>query len=174
MPPPGARPSRPGAAVADLLRLDEAIASADLVVTDEGRFDATSLRGRPSARSSPGPPDGCPVNGGGRRVRRPVRADTLTALAGPAGTARAEATCWLRQGRLPTGRHSRVAQPPPLLREQLDSHSRSPPSHAAWTARRTPVLAGGLEAAGDRCFRTPIISRWIGSHGGKETGFRRW
>ncbi|MEU6879075.1 glycerate kinase [Streptomyces sp. NPDC046712] len=47
----------PGAAaVADLLRLDEAIASADLVVTGEGRFVPPACAERPSARSSPAPP----------------------------------------------------------------------------------------------------------------------
>ncbi|MFC9392777.1 glycerate kinase [Streptomyces sp. NPDC057027] len=88
----------PGAAaVADLLRLDEAIAAADLVITGEGRFDATSLRGKAV----------------GEVIARAARADvpstvvagesadlsvlTLTSLAGSAGTARTEAARWLRE-----------------------------------------------------------------------------
>lgn len=88
----------PGAAaVADLLRLDEAIASADLVVTGEGRFDATSLRGKAVgevlARAARA---GVPSQVVAGESADPS-ALTLTALAGSADTARTQAAYWIRQ-----------------------------------------------------------------------------
>ncbi|MBB4950484.1 glycerate kinase [Kitasatospora gansuensis] len=87
----------PGAStVAELLRLDQALATADLVVTGEGRFDATSLRGKVVGeivlRAERA---GVPV-----RVvageSADARALTLTALAGDPASARGRAGHWLR------------------------------------------------------------------------------
>ncbi|GAA0685678.1 glycerate kinase [Kitasatospora atroaurantiaca] len=85
------------AAVADLLRLDEAVASADLVITGEGRFDATSLRGKAVGEVL--------ARAGRAGVPSKVVAGdssdgsalTLTALAGSSHAARTEAAHWLRQ-----------------------------------------------------------------------------
>lgn len=88
----------PGAAaVAELLGLDEALADADLVITGEGRYDATSLLGKVV----------------GEVVRRADRAGvsasivagesadedvlTLTRLAGDPAAARDHASRWLRR-----------------------------------------------------------------------------
>ncbi|WP_042426172.1 glycerate kinase [Streptacidiphilus anmyonensis] len=88
----------PGAAaVADLLWLDDALASADLVITGEGRFDATSLRGKAVgevlARAAQA---GVParVVAGGSPDDSVL---TLSGLAGSAGAACAEAAHWLRR-----------------------------------------------------------------------------
>ncbi|MEU1283379.1 glycerate kinase [Kitasatospora sp. NPDC005856] len=87
---------RPGArAVADLLGLDRAVATADLVITGEGRFDATSLRGKAVgevlARAARA---GVPA-----RIVAGESADdrvlTLSALAGDPAAAREHARAWL-------------------------------------------------------------------------------
>ncbi|MFD5438372.1 glycerate kinase, partial [Kitasatospora sp. NPDC127067] len=87
---------RPGAAaVADLLRLDRDIAAADLVITGEGRYDATSLRGKAVgevlARAARA---GVPA-----RIVAGESADdrvlTLAALAGDPASAREHARLWL-------------------------------------------------------------------------------
>ncbi|MFE9424813.1 glycerate kinase [Kitasatospora sp. NPDC006697] len=93
----GAR-SLPGAStVADLLRLDAALADADLVITGEGRFDATSLRGKAVgevlARAERA--------GATARVVAGESAEpgplTLTELAGSPRAARADAVRWLTE-----------------------------------------------------------------------------
>ncbi|MFE7530364.1 glycerate kinase, partial [Kitasatospora sp. NPDC057542] len=87
---------RPGAAaVADLLHLDQDIATADLVITGEGRYDATSLRGKAVgevlARAARA---GVPA-----RIVAGESADdralTLSALAGDPASAREHARKWL-------------------------------------------------------------------------------
>ncbi|MFJ9444699.1 glycerate kinase [Kitasatospora sp. NPDC101235] len=87
---------RPGAAaVADLLHLDQDIATADLVITGEGRYDATSLRGKAVgevlARAARA---GVPA-----RIVAGESADdralTLSALAGNPASAREHAQKWL-------------------------------------------------------------------------------
>ncbi|MFD4242958.1 glycerate kinase [Streptomyces sp. NPDC058525] len=88
----------PGAAaVADLLRLDEALVTADLVITGEGRFDSTSLLGKTVGE----------VISRAERAAVPVRvvagestdkqALTLVDLAGSTGDAQARADHWLRE-----------------------------------------------------------------------------
>ncbi|MEK2493183.1 glycerate kinase [Kitasatospora purpeofusca] len=87
----------PGAAaVADLLGLDAALAGADLVVTGEGRFDATSLLGKAVGE----------VTDRAHRAAVPVRvvagdstdgrALTLLSLSGDSDDAQRRATHWLR------------------------------------------------------------------------------
>ncbi|MEU3574087.1 glycerate kinase [Kitasatospora sp. NPDC036755] len=87
---------RPGAAaVADLLGLDRDIAAADLVITGEGRYDATSLRGKAVGE----------VLGRAARAGVPARIVagestddrvlTLSALAGDPASARQHAHTWL-------------------------------------------------------------------------------
>ncbi|GAA2740950.1 glycerate kinase [Kitasatospora cinereorecta] len=88
----------PGAAaVADLLGLDTAIASADLVITGEGRFDATSRLGKAVGEVL----DRAARAGVPSRVVAGESTDpaalTLTALAGSAGSARSDAAHWLRR-----------------------------------------------------------------------------
>ncbi|MFJ4090796.1 glycerate kinase [Kitasatospora sp. NPDC089913] len=97
----GARITPGAAAVADLLGLDAAIAGADLVVTGEGRFDATSLLGKAVGE----------VMARARRAAVPVRvvagdstdhrALTLLSLAGDSGDAQRRAAHWLELA----GRH---------------------------------------------------------------------
>ncbi|MFG2822424.1 glycerate kinase [Kitasatospora sp. NPDC048365] len=87
----------PGAAaVADLLGLDAALAGADLVVTGEGRFDATSLRGKAVgevlARAGRHGVRAAVVAG---ESAEPGAALTLTALAGSAHAARTDPARWL-------------------------------------------------------------------------------
>ncbi|GAA1961722.1 glycerate kinase [Kitasatospora viridis] len=88
----------PGAAaVAELLRLDQAFVHADLVITGEGRFDATSLRGKAVGE----------VIARAQRAEVPVRVVagesavprtlTLTDLAGDPLAARQEPAHWLRE-----------------------------------------------------------------------------
>ncbi|MFJ9456440.1 glycerate kinase [Kitasatospora sp. NPDC101447] len=88
----------PGAAaVADLLHLDEALADADLVITGEGRFDATSLRGKAAgevlyrARRAGTP---AAVVAGDSAVPAVL---TLTRLAGSAEAACGRPLHWLRR-----------------------------------------------------------------------------
>ncbi|GAA2783576.1 glycerate kinase [Kitasatospora paracochleata] len=88
----------PGAAaVADLLGLDAAIADADLVITGEGRFDATSRLGKAVGEVL----DRAARAGVPSRVVAGESADpaalTLTALAGSAHSARSDAAHWLRR-----------------------------------------------------------------------------
>ncbi|WAL74768.1 glycerate kinase [Kitasatospora sp. YST-16] len=88
----------PGAtAVADLLHLDEAIGRADLVITGEGRFDATSLRGKAVgevlARAARA---GVPAQVVAGESPDPTTL-TLTTLAGNPRTARTAAPHWLRR-----------------------------------------------------------------------------
>ncbi|WP_199823396.1 glycerate kinase [Streptomyces sp. NRRL WC-3742] len=88
---PGAR------AVADLLGLDAALARADLVITGEGRFDATSLLGKVVGEvMTRANRAGVPVHvvAGESPDPRPL---TLVGLAGDPGDARARAAHWLRQ-----------------------------------------------------------------------------
>ncbi|WP_406194636.1 glycerate kinase [Kitasatospora sp. NBC_01560] len=115
----GATTTLGAAAVADLLGLDAALAGADLAVSGEGRFDATSLRGKAVGEVTQ------------RAARAGVRtvvvagesADptvlTLTGLAGSAGAARSRALHWLREAgaRLAAGHGRRgpaADRPPPL------------------------------------------------------------
>ncbi|MGW4896914.1 glycerate kinase [Kitasatospora sp. NPDC004240] len=91
----GARIAPGAAAVADLLGLDAALAGADLVVTGEGRFDATSLLGKAVGE----------VIARAERAAVPVRvvagdstdgrALTLVSLAGDADDAQRRAAHWL-------------------------------------------------------------------------------
>ncbi|MGV9270808.1 glycerate kinase [Kitasatospora sp. NPDC003701] len=91
----GARITPGAAAVADLLGLDRALAGADLVVTGEGRFDATSLLGKAVGE----------VIARAERAAVPVRvvagdsadgrALTLVSLAGGGGDAQRRAVHWL-------------------------------------------------------------------------------
>lgn len=87
----------PGAAaVADLIRLDQALDGADLVITGEGRYDRTSLLGKVVGE----------VLARAARVRVPVRVVagdstdprtvTLTRIAGSTAAARRDAPSWLR------------------------------------------------------------------------------
>ncbi|WP_405015738.1 glycerate kinase [Kitasatospora sp. NBC_00070] len=86
----------PGAAaVAELLRLDEALADADLVITGEGRYDATSLLGKVVGEVV-GRAERAGV--GARIVAGESDEDvavTLTRLAGSSVTARQDAPRWL-------------------------------------------------------------------------------
>jgi glycerate kinase len=104
----------PGAsAVADLLGLDTALAGADLVITGEGRFDATSLLGKAVGEVL------------ARAARHGVRAQvvagestdpralTLTALAGTATAARSEATHWLHRAGARLAAEHRTPTPAP-------------------------------------------------------------
>ncbi|WP_329562157.1 glycerate kinase [Kitasatospora sp. NBC_01266] len=92
----GATVTPGAAAVADLLGLDEALAGADLVVTGEGRFDATSLNGKVVgevlARAERA--------GAAARIVAGESAEpgvlTLTGLAGDPDEARTHAADWLR------------------------------------------------------------------------------
>ncbi|MEV7602672.1 glycerate kinase, partial [Kitasatospora sp. NPDC089797] len=104
----------PGAgAVADLLRLDEALAGADLVLTGEGRFDATSLRGKAvgevlrRAHRADRPAvviagDAAPTSSTAAESADPAdpavpAVHTLTRLAGSAEAARSRPLHWLRR-----------------------------------------------------------------------------
>ncbi|MER7842403.1 glycerate kinase [Kitasatospora sp. NPDC096077] len=98
----------PGAgAVADLLRLDEALTGADLVITGEGRFDATSLRGKAvgevlrRARRAGRPTVVIAGEAAEPAVTATESADpavhTLTRLAGSAEAARSRPLHWLRR-----------------------------------------------------------------------------
>ncbi|BFV60066.1 glycerate kinase [Kitasatospora sp. CMC57] len=89
----GARVTPGAAAVADLLGLSAAVADADLVITGEGRFDATSHRGKAVGE----------VLQRAAHTRTTVVAGaatlpalTLTALAGSAAEALARPLHWLR------------------------------------------------------------------------------
>ncbi|MFE0463750.1 glycerate kinase [Kitasatospora sp. NPDC058965] len=92
----GATATPGAAAVADLLGLDHALAGADLVVTGEGRFDATSLQGKVVGE----------VLGRAERAGAAARIVagesteagilTLSRLAGDPGVARAHPARWLR------------------------------------------------------------------------------
>ncbi|MFJ8436735.1 glycerate kinase [Kitasatospora sp. NPDC094019] len=106
----GARITPGAAAVADLLGLDTALAGADLVITGEGRFDATSLQGKVVGE----------VLGRAARAGVParlvagdstdVRALTLVALAGDPDDARHRALHWLTRA---GARLARAAAPGP-------------------------------------------------------------
>lgn len=96
----------PGAArIAELAGLDDALARADLVVTGEGRFDATSLNGKVvgavlhAAMRAAGTP-GVAIVAGSVAATPPtgvVAYEDLTLLAGSPGEARADAARWLRR-----------------------------------------------------------------------------
>ncbi|MER7757336.1 glycerate kinase [Kitasatospora sp. NPDC097643] len=93
----GATVTPGAAAVADLFGLDAALAGADLVVTGEGRFDATSLRGKVVGEVL--------ARAGRAGVAARIVAGespeegilTLTGLAGDPGAARARAAHWLHR-----------------------------------------------------------------------------
>jgi glycerate kinase len=115
----GARITPGAAAIADLLGIDQALAHADLVVTGEGRFDATSLRGKAVGELAvraerAGVP--CAVVAGESDDPRAV---TLTALAGSGARARGNPGHWLRRA------GARLAATPPQSRN---------PVTAAWKA----------------------------------------
>ncbi|MEV4611361.1 glycerate kinase [Kitasatospora sp. NPDC049258] len=107
----GARIAPGAAAVADLLGLDRALAGADLVITGEGRYDLTSLRGKAVgevARRATAARVPAVVIAGAVQVGTP-RAGlhalrSLTALAGTPAEARRHPTRWLRTAAARTAR----------------------------------------------------------------------
>jgi glycerate kinase len=93
--PWGAAVTPGAAAIADLVGLDQALSGADLVVTGEGRFDATSLRGKAVGeviRRADRAGVRCEVVAGESADPRAV---TLTGLAGGRAEARGNAVHWL-------------------------------------------------------------------------------
>lgn len=95
----------PGAArIAELAGLDDALAQADLVITGEGRFDATSLNGKvvgtvlDAVTQASGPP--VAIIAGSVALPPPpgvVACDDLTRLAGSPAAAKADAARWLHR-----------------------------------------------------------------------------
>jgi len=93
----------PGAAeLSRLAGLDRALASADLVITGEGRFDATSLTGKTcgtviAAAAAAGVPVALVAGQITGAAPGTARVVTLAALAGGAAAARASPQRWLRR-----------------------------------------------------------------------------
>ncbi|MEV6055125.1 glycerate kinase [Streptomyces sp. NPDC052107] len=92
----GATVTPGAAAVADLLGLDEALAGADLAITGEGRFDATSLLGKAVGEVlSRAASAGVPAKVVAGESAQP-QALALADLSGSPCAARADAAGWLR------------------------------------------------------------------------------
>lgn len=105
----GERWSSPGAGeVARRCGLPEALESADLVITAEGRFDETSLGGKVVGHILTEAEDRAIVVAGAFATHCPTRSISLETRAGSSESARANARQWLKMAAARAARSTRV------------------------------------------------------------------